>query len=85
MQQKKDKSQASGQQKQKRNSEERKAPQTPDRKVSRTPGREDSQTRKNKVEDKSPGFKGKHSKGKYSPRKSPGSEKSPDPGIIEEK
>ncbi|HWQ44230.1 MAG TPA: phosphoadenosine phosphosulfate reductase family protein [Methanosarcina barkeri] len=78
MQQKKDKSQASGQQKQKRNSEGRKASQIPDKKVSRTSDIENSQTRKNKVEGKSVGFKGKRSTGKYSPKKSHGSEKSPD-------
>jgi len=65
MQQKKEISQASGPKKQKRNSLERKVSQTQDRK--------NPQTRKNKVEDNSQGFKGK-----YSSNKSPGPEKSTD-------
>src|SRR5665647_766725 len=65
MQQKKEISQASSPKKQKRNSLERKVSQTQDRK--------NPQTRKNKVEDNSQGFKGK-----YSSNKSPGPEKSTD-------
>jgi len=94
MQQKKEKFQASGPQKPEksnqgrkktRNSDKRtpkitdkKAPRASDNKVSRTSDIKDSQIRKNKVESKSTGFKGRPSEEKQAFSKIPGSEKSPD-------
>ena len=76
MQQKKEKIQTSGPQKQKRDKSDRRTSQTsdkPDRKVSQTPERRGPNINKKHVEDKSRGFNGKNST-----IKSPGPKKSQD-------
>ncbi len=91
MQQKKEKFQASGQKKSERNNPDKKNSRTSDNKASRnsdkktpenkafrTSGKKDSQTRKNKVENRSTGSKGRFSEVKQASSRSPGSEKSSD-------